>query len=156
MKKKIRIIYPLLLLMIFNCCGKGFQREEFVGIWKSKDGAVIELKRDGTYIAKKINFNILYPKEQFIKEMPNNTGNWKINKSSDNIDCIVLNSNNTYGDYNIDNTYTIDGAKRSHKIILSFEISNEGMFASKPSYKLFLWVGDPDDMNKYVFFKDTI
>nr|WP_315203941.1 hypothetical protein [uncultured Flavobacterium sp.] len=130
------------------------KREDLIGTWKSSDGSIIELKKDGSYIAKAINYNIFYPNKELEKKTFDFTGNWKIINNSEQDNKLELNSNATFSDYGINDTYTIDGKVRSHKIGLSFEISGEGIFENKPPYYLFNWLGDPDDMNKYKFIKE--
>ncbi len=147
----------ILLLVILKGCNMSsmdIRQEDFVGVWKSIDGSVIEFKKDGSYIAKKINYNVFYPNKEFEKMTLDFTGNWKIINNSQQDNKLELNSNATFSDFGINDTYTIDGEDRSHKIGLSFEISGEGILENKPPYYLFIWLGDPDDMNKYKFIKE--
>ncbi len=154
MKKILNIVIIILLLIELNACNMNFKREDFIGIWKSGDGSVIEFKKDGSYIAKQINYGNFYSKEKFKRKIFDITGNWEINNNSKQGNILNLTSNATFDDYGINDTYTINGVVRSHKIGLSFKISGEGFFESSPPYYLFVWIGDPDDANKYKFVKE--
>ncbi len=153
MRKLISIVLVVLLSIVLNGCSMNFKKEDFIGTWKSGDGAVIELKKDGSYIAKQINYNNIYPNEKLKKKRFDITGNWEIINNSKQENRLKLSSNATFSDYGIIDTYTIDGMVRSHKVGLNFEISGEGIFENNPPYYLFVWIGDPDDMNKYKFAK---
>ncbi len=80
------------------------------------------------------------------------SGNWEI-VDTQKQKTIVIHSNSTYKDYNVNRTYTVNGIVNSHKVGFSLEISVEGVFEDNKPYYLFVWIGDPDDMNKYKFVK---
>lgn len=143
----------IMLSLFFQSCGSAeVQRQDFVGIWKSDDGAVIELKADGSYVAREIDYYKIYFENEHKGKKLNFIGQWEIadeNKKSK----LELHTDATFKDVGINKTYTYNGEVRSHKLGLTFEISGEGLFENKPPWYLFIWIGDPDDMNKYKFVK---
>lgn len=143
----------IIIFFIVQGCSSNMNQEDFIGIWKSTDGASIELKKDGTYLAKKVNYYNFYLDSGFLNKRIDFTGTWKlINKQKGN-STLQLNSNSTYIDYGINKSYTMDGKSYSHKIAVSFEITGQGMFENKLPWILYTWIGDPDNVKKYIFLK---
>lgn len=141
-----------MLPSFFLGCGTPeLRNQDFVGLWKSEDGAVIELNEDGSYTAKQVDYYKAYSEKEFKNKRIDFSGRWSfVNSEKKKLE---LQSDATYQDFGIDYTYTVDGKVRSHKIGLTFEILGQGLFENRPPWYLFVWVGDPDDINKYKFEK---
>lgn len=154
MKICIKILEVMLFTFLLQSCGRSQPiREDFVGIWKANDGAIIELKKDGSYIAKRINYYKIYSDEKLKNERLDFTGNWELANRGNNGKTIILYSSSTFSDYGINRTYTLNGKTYSHKISFNLDISGHGLLQNKPPWYLFVSIGDPDDMNKYKFVK---
>ena len=142
----------IIVLLVFLCsCNTQLKDKDLVGLWKAKDGAVIELYSNGLYAADNIDFGkIKYPKVEFSDKKLSLRGNWRIDIASKKVE---FESKSTYADYGISNTYTYNGERKSHEIGMSFNIEGSGMSKNSQPWMLFVFVGDPDDLNKYVFIK---
>ncbi|MBF0575498.1 hypothetical protein [Dysgonomonas sp. GY617] len=69
----IKAIFSLFIVCAFyRCTPTPPQFEEMVGVWKAKDGAVIELNADSTFVIK--NFD-----SYFFHELSDNTVGYKVN-----------------------------------------------------------------------------
>lgn len=152
MRTGFRYIAIMLSLFLQSCSSPEAQTQDFVGLWKSDDGASIEFRADGSYTAKQVDYyNVYFEKEHKDKKL-NFAGQWEIvneNKKTK----LELHTDATFKDVGVDKTYTNNGEVRSHKLGLTLEIAGEGIFENKPPWHLFIWIGDPDDMNKYKFVK---
>ena len=143
----------LFSVLLQSCNNSKPTEKDFVGLWKSNDGATIELKEDGSYSANQINYYNFF----FDKELQNKTidftGTWSLIEARNGKRKVELKSNKTYQDFGVNKNYTINGESHSHKIGVSFEISGQGAFENTPPWELFVWIGDPGDARKYKFQK---
>ena len=127
----------LLTIVIFanalqSCDGIHPKPKDFIGSWKSDDGAIIELEKDSSFIAKQVNLsNIFFDKDNRNIKI-DFEGRWEFTTDYKKKKIIKINSN---------------------KYSFSFEISGQGILERKPPWDLYIWIGDPDDMNKYEFKK---
>lgn len=142
----------MLSLFLQSCSSPEAQKQDFVGIWKSEDGAVIDLKADGNYTAKQLDYYNVYLEKEHKGKKLDFAGRWKIVNKDKKLR-LELHTDATFKDLGINKTYTYNGEVRSHKLGLTFEIAGKGIFENKPPWHLFIWVGDPDDVNKYKFVK---
>ena len=151
----LKTIWMLCTLFFLNACDRPteLKKEQFTGSWESGDGAIIELREDGTYTARKLDFLTYCCYDEIEDTMRfDMEGDWRIMEEGDR-PILKLSSNQTFEDYGIEKTYTVDGKVLSYKIGMELNISGRGMLENKPPWHLFYWVGDPDDMNKYEFLK---
>jgi len=152
MRTEFKYIAIMLSLFLQSCNSPEKKEQDFVGVWKSNDGAVIELGADGNYTATQIDYyNVYFEKEHKGKKF-DFAGKWEIISESKKSK-IELHTDATFKDVGIDKTYTYNGEVRSHKLGLTFEISGEGLLGDTPPWHLFVWIGDPDDVSKYKFVR---
>jgi hypothetical protein len=103
-------------------------------------------------MAKQVDYyNVYFEKEHEGKKL-DFAGQWEIVKENKKSK-LELHTDATFKDVGVDKTYTNNGEVRSHKLGLALEIAGEGVFENKPPWHLFVWIGDPDDVNKYKFVK---
>lgn len=153
MRIKIQCVVAMLLsLLPQSCSDPEPKREDFIGVWKSDDGAVIELRIDGVYSAKQINYYNYDSEKEYENRRLDFTGRWEIVNEEKKLR-LKLQSNATFKDFGINRTYTVDGQVYSHKIGLTFDIAGQGLLEDKPPWHLFVWIGDPDNVDKYKFEK---
>lgn len=138
-------------LFSFCSCGEKMKDEDFVGAWKAPDGAMIELKSDGKFIARNIDFSMIrYAESEFINKQLSFEGKWYLSVTQKMIE---LESESTYADYGIENTYLNNGEKMSRKLGISFNIEGSGLLKNNLPWSLVVFIGDPDELNKYKFVK---
>jgi hypothetical protein len=131
------------LLFLFGCKEPKFENSDFVGTWKSDDGAIIVFNQDGSCILKDLNYSIISiannPNEKL-----NSIGNWKVISGVENG---ITGGIST-------------GVEVSYKLMdregqggINFYISGQGFSENALPWDLFIWKGDPDEMEKYKFVK---
>jgi len=144
-KKILHIIFIIISFSLYQGCSETQpKKNDIAGVWLSRDGAIIEFKKDGTFIAKHL------PAKNFISDDENSEkrfdcylGKWAIKESARSLDqflwFVELNFvKNSVTDYN--NT------------VFSLVISGSNFMENKaPWKKLFNWIGDPDSGNRYEF-----
>lgn len=108
---------------------------DFIGTWTAKDGCKIYLNRDSTCIVEKLNIGIL--NSHIEESVCNFTGNWSFRAASDF----------EYEEFNI----VIESDSIYFKE--SFIISGQGLLKDMPPWYFFQYIGDPDDLNRYIFTK---
>ncbi|MFV0507367.1 MAG: hypothetical protein ACK5L5_11820 [Bacteroidales bacterium] len=133
MKREIKQIVTIIIglfLFLQSCSNLKFERKDFVGIWEAGDKATVELNEDSSTIIKDIDLsNIFYSKTN---ETIDFSGKWEFTTDMYKKQVIRINSRK----------YTFD-----------FYISGQGTFGNKPPFDLYIFIGDPDEMNKYRFIK---
>ena len=123
------------MITIIGCITENPIFKDFIGTWEAKDGTKIILKEDSTCIVKKLDLAKLndYSTESFVDF----NGKWYIRAVNDL----------GYDEYNIvikqDSLY----------IYQSFTISGQGLLKNKAPWHFFQFIGDPDDLNEYLFTK---
>lgn len=123
--------YICLLLLLQGCSGQEPLREDFIGVWKSIDGSIIEFKKEGQFKAVDIDMSkIIYDVDA--SKGKNLSGKWEF----------------TIDDYG-KKVLEISAEKYRFK----FYIDGKGMFGSEPPWALYTFIGDPDELNKYEFLK---
>jgi hypothetical protein len=117
--------------MIFmNSCKKPVNKE-FIGKWESDDKAMIVLNEDNTCTIRNMNATKIWSGRN---DSINGMGKWKFippDKWSSHY-CIYINSN---------------------KGSFPLYVMGTGMTGYFRPWKLFMYIGDPDDMNLYEFYK---
>lgn len=139
-QKHITIVF---LLFLFSCNEPKFSDNDFVGIWKADDGAIISINKDGTCDLQNLNYNIVSIAKDSSTKL-NSNGTWKI---INDVSSGITGGINT-------------GLHISYKLMdragnggIEFYISGQGINQNKPPWDLFIWKGDPDEMTKYKFVK---
>jgi hypothetical protein len=120
------------MFFVFSC--KKPVREEFTGKWVSEDKAMIILNEDSTCILQNIDPVKIWDSDSATKGKINGAGKWKFSppdKWSGHY-CIYVDSN-----------------KGSFPLYV-MGIGHTGYF--RP-WKLFNFIGDPDNMDLYEFYK---
>jgi hypothetical protein len=120
------------MFFIFSC--KKPDRKEFIGKWESDEKAMIVLNKDSTCIIQNFDLEKIWGNEPAIKEKLNGKGKWKFihpDKYSGHY-CIYVDSN--MGSFPL-------------------YVMGTGMTGYFRPWKLFKYIGDPDDMNLYEFYK---
>ncbi len=123
--------YICLLLLLQGCSGQEPLREDFIGKWKSSNGSLIELTRDGHFNGIKVDMSkIIYDVDDL--EGKALQGRWEL--TTDNYGKQVIKIS-------------------TEKYRFNFYIVGEGLFEKTPPWRIYSYIGDPDDMNKYEFIK---
>lgn len=131
--KKLKYIIVLVSILLVSCNKYNPKKEDFDnGVWKASDGATIFLNSDSSVTIKQINLaNIFF---EFNNNKPNYvdlTGKWKLTTDLNKHKVISINSNNKY--------------------FFDINIKGHGIFEIKSPFDLFVYIGDPDEMNRYEF-----
>lgn len=138
MRQLILLLEMIASMFLFSCNSEKYKEEDFVGIWKSNDGAIIQLKSDFSFIANSLDFSkIYYPFYKCKNKKTDCIGKWKYTMNSQKERVIYV-------------LCDVDNKQRS----FSFYISGKGVLGNKPPWDLYVDIGDPDDMNRYVFTKE--
>lgn len=110
------------MLIFFSGCGnQKIEKNQFIGKWKSNDGASFILKRDGTCTLKGLNYFIISPFPANENKKLNCTGIWKMVTDAESglIDGI---------DKGLEISYHAPGNQRDG--IITFYISGEGILGN--------------------------
>lgn len=143
----------MVIFTLLGCKEVKIETMDFVGSWKADDGAIITLNKDGSYTAKNVNYYNYFPSKSIENKRLNFHGTWNLGsrKNGDNI--IELESDNTYADNGVERTYLMNGKEFSHKLGMTLDITGQGVLGNEPPWNLYVFIGDPDEMNKYIFVK---
>lgn len=139
MRNIVSYLYLLSMFLFQGCTGSEPTKNEIVGTWAAEDNAIISFNEDGTFDTRNLPGSKIFSGfSEYKDEKFNEHGNWKLRKGQ--------------GNWIIDLDFD-----RSEKVESGFatqmSISGEGLSENKPPWYLFIWIGDPDDMNKYKFVK---
>lgn len=131
-------------MVLFGCKEARFDINDFVGKWKSNDGASIAFKSDSSCSINDMDYFIVSSFPTNKNKRLNTTGRWKL---VDNVESGI-----TYGiNKGIKISYQLPD--REGKGGIEFYISGQGLNENKAPWDLFIWKGDPDEMVKYKFVK---
>lgn len=136
-----------LSLLLFGCKEPKFNEDDFVGIWKAEDGAVIEIYYNGRCKATGLNYYNIYPFNEHKNRQLNFEGTWDFTNGGDA---------QLHLSYNEGKTYHYKGETKEYKAGFDLSILGKGLFGNKPPFDLYKYIGDPDDIdesNKYRFVK---
>lgn len=143
MKTKLKYLLILLSIVLHNCGGSRSKATDFIGTWKSSDSAYIQLNKNGTCILKGVDYYKIssFPKNKN-KEL-NVKGTWKF---IENVESGIIDNMNN----GIAIIYNLPEGKQGE---ISLYISGHGINGNNPPWNIFIWDGDPDEMQKYEFVK---
>lgn len=113
--------------MVQSC--DSLEKKSFVGTWIAADKATIEFRSNNVVQLKNIDKNKIFYNPKSTKNEVSFEGKWNFN-SEKNI--VNINSNMYH---------------------FTLEVIGQGFLGNEPPYNLVLWVGDPDEINKYEFIK---
>jgi hypothetical protein len=150
MKFKVKYILIMFSLLLQRCNSPEKKEEDFIGVWKSEDGAEIELRADGTYVARRIGYYNIYTERSSKNKRIDFAGEWNVVKGGTRLE---LQTEITFAQLGINKKYIRGGELRGHRFGLTLEVSGDGFFANKPPWCLFIWTGDPNVGKKYKFIK---
>lgn len=148
----MQVISLGLMYILQGCTDQEPTRKEIIGVWQSNDGAIVEFKADSTYSAKQIDYYNMYLESEHKGKKLDFGGTWRM-KYWNGQQKVELYTDASFSDFGIEKTYSNNGQVVSHKLGITFEIFGKGLLGNKPTWHLFIWIGDPDDMNKYEFEK---
>lgn len=139
MRKIVSYLYLVSMFLFQGCTGSEPTKSEIVGTWGAQDGAIISFNEDGTFDTRNLPGSKIFSGfSEYKDEKFNEHGHWKLKKEQ--------------GNWIVDLSFD-----RSEKVESGFatqmSISGEGLLENRPPWYLFLWIGDPDDVNKYKFVK---
>lgn len=143
--KTIKIIYHIffIALLFVSCTHPKPLQKEVVGSWKGVNKEVLVLNNDGTFKAKYLPSDFFYVWDKLDEVSFNGNGTWKIlkRKSIEPYWLIDLNFKKT----------SINKSNFGMPLL----ISRSGLGGSDSKItSLFIWKGDPDEDNRYEFYKE--
>lgn len=143
MKTNLKYILIAFLAIILSCTDSKTKKTDFIGVWKSSDEAYIILKKNGTCTLKGIDYYKIssFPKNK--NKKLNAEGTWQFTEDAESGIIDNINSG-VYIKYEL-----YDGGEGE----IVFYISGQGINGNNPPWNIFIWDGDPDDMQKYEFTK---
>lgn len=138
--KKITNLIALVITFLFQgCTGQEIARSEIAGIWIAKDGGKFTFSEDGTFKVEPLSGSKFFSGfDKYENKTFSETGKWEL-KENHGRQVVAL---------NIDRSETLQSGFSTQ-----FEISGEGILENNSPWYLFVWIGDPDNMNKYKFEK---
>jgi len=95
-------MFIAIALTLLGCKEVKMEKMDFVGRWREDDGAMIELRSDGSYTAKNINYNNYLPSKNVKNKRLNFHGLWNLGSRTNGDNTIELKSDNTYADNRIE------------------------------------------------------
>jgi len=144
--KQIAMIMGL-FLFFQSCSNPKLERKYFIGIWKAKDGALIEIYDNGKCKAIGLNHYNIHPFDKYKNQLLNFDGNW---------DFVDKDEPKLHLSYYTGETYQYKGETKQSKNGIDFSIEGQGLLQNKLPFDLYVLIGDPDDIdesNKYRFVK---
>ncbi|MDL2320123.1 hypothetical protein LJC45_03215 [Alistipes sp. OttesenSCG-928-B03] len=136
---KQSLLFALFVPIICCCCCSCKpvvpEWNDFVGVWATEDGGKLFINADST--CKAVDLHIP-PFEWMTGYYINFDGKWEFRKDY-------------YGGQKL---YHLNFRPSSKPYELDLFIEGEnGMFMNRPPWVLFIWLGDPDEMNKFRLHK---
>jgi hypothetical protein len=137
-------IYFLTFILIFvslfqSCQITDPRKEDFVGSWKSDDGASFIFLNDGTFKAEMVSGEKMFENFEPKNIRHNENGSWVIKRKDDRWEIqLIFNKSKTLNVNFITQLY-VGGTK--------------GIASNKPPWYLYKYIGDPDDGAMYNFYK---
>ena len=127
------------MCILQGCLGQQPTKNDIIGVWIAEDGGRFSFEADGSFTSENLSGSKIFSGFANYDGMNfSESGNWELKDASGG-SIVSLNS------------------RKSEKLQGSFStqltVSGEGLLGNKPPWRLFAWIGDPDDMNKYEFKK---
>ncbi len=148
MKCIVRLILSVMSMFSMGCVGENesLKDDYFVGTWQSEDNAKIILNKNGKGELFNFNYenvNSIANKDSIL----NGACEWKFEQINGSSNQVVI----TY--YDGGTIQYLDKIVQTN-LKINFQIEGTGLFGNKPPWNLYVFIGDPDDLNKYLFTKD--
>jgi hypothetical protein len=127
------------MMLLFGCKSDSPTIEYIVGNWATKDGAVFQFNKDGTFETKNLRRDKIFQYVEKYKGLIfNETGTWELSKDQgQRVVFLYFNTSN-----NLPKGYAT-------QILIA---GSKGIFENKPPWYLFLWEGEEGD-SRYKFIK---
>ena len=123
---------------LLGCSSPKITDSDITGTWIADDGAVFEIKSDNTLIYKNVSgdkmFNGFW---QYANQNVSGSGTWELERM--------------YGKWIVRLGLYSDGITGGFST--RFDISGSNWLENKPPWYLFTWIGDPDNGERYSFYK---
>lgn len=134
--KRLNAVIVIIVLMVIHGCSPSPQKEDFVGEWTADNGGIVYLNKNSSCVVENINISKVYPE---YKENLNFEGTWEFRDHDSN-------NNKQYNVFIVSKhtTESIDSI-----FVFEFDVAGQGILGNKPPWKLYMYIGDPDDMNWY-------
>jgi hypothetical protein len=139
---KYTIYFTIVMSLFLTGCISPAKEDFSGGIWKADDGATVYLNKDGSAIINQINWLNIVSNGENEKKI-DLTGKWEFTTDLNNNKIIEFST-----DDKMNFPYNNMG--------FPFDIKGQGIFENKPPFDLFIYIGDPDEMNRYIFKKSSI
>jgi hypothetical protein len=141
---KSKLIYfPFMIIFLLDSCHTGtIQWYDLIGVWEASDGAKFCLNKDSTCNACNINTVKIWDSVHRGSLQYSFDGHW----SFEGKNRLYVYMPNPDAEANIH-------FKGEKKIYFTFEITGNGIFKNRPPWFLKFTVGDPDNMEYYIFHK---
>ena len=132
-------VVAIFSLLLQACGGKEPTKQDVIGTWKSIDGAIFILKKDGTFTEKSFPIEFVFQLQPGFKDVRfDGSGKWELKKE------------NSYWEVYLDFEQVSNEKCRSAFPLL---ISGEnGILENKPPWYLFVWKGE-EGGDRYKFIK---
>ncbi len=134
-------------MFLIGCVNKNktLKEDYFIGTWRSDDNAKIVLKKDGKGELFNFNFKNVDSISK-IDSILNGDCEWRFVQ-------IYGRDQVTITCYDGDTIQYLGKIVRT-KFSINFNIGGTGLFGQSPPWNLYVFIGDPDDFNRYLFIKD--
>ena len=147
MKYIVRLMLSVMSMFSMGCVGENNSLKEdcFVGTWQSEGNAKIVLNKNGKGELFNFNYenvNSIANKDSIL----NGACEWKLEQ--------INGSNKVAIAYYDGGTIQYLDKMVQTNLKISFQIEGTGVFGNKPPWNLFVFIGDPDELNKYTFTKE--
>lgn len=138
MKSNVIIIGSFFLL---SCSLPKITDEDIFGMWIANDSAVFEFKDDSTFVYQNVSaIKMFYSSSEYANQNFSGSGTWELEQQQRK--CIVRLSFDKSPHFHLSGGYSC-----------YFDISGSNWLGNKPPWHLFTWIGDPDNNERYSFFK---
>lgn len=139
MKKMINIFSITVMVLFSGCKAENPTVESIIGSWVAKDGALIELIKDGTFSTENLTGDKIFPYENEYKGVVfNEKGTWKIG--------------NDQGTWVVHLFFKKSDALPKGYATQILVSGSKGIMENQPPWYLFLWEGE-EGGSRYKFSK---
>jgi hypothetical protein len=146
MKTYSFIIFTICCTLI-GCREPKFNRSDFIGKWSSLDSSKIVFYPNGTCSLSKLNYYKINNVNRKVDDKLNTKGTWKLIYEYESG---IPNGISTGVGISYESPEGIENGGGK----IDFFISGQGILENNPPYYLFIWDGDPDNVEKYKFEKE--
>jgi hypothetical protein len=138
---KYTIYFTIVMSLLLTGCISPEKEDFNGGVWRADDGATVYLNDDGSAIINQINWSNIVSGGENKKNVIDLTGKWEFTTAFNNLKVIEFCTDHL-GSFEMNGFYCF-----------SFDIKGRGIFENKQPFDLFIYIGDPDERNRYIFKK---